>query len=255
MRLVQLSDLHYLPAGELLYGQIDTHAAALAAFARIETLQPDLLLLTGDLLERPTAAIYVEFMGQLRRLPCPAVALPGNHDQPTLLAEAFGTNAGPHQRLTMPTGGALLLLDSTIPGAEHGAITPAHIDWLNAHHQVGQPTVLALHHPPCRTGIAGMDAIGCHGSELLAEWLALHPEIAAVLCGHVHRLIGTTFAQRPLWIAPSPAHQISPDLDGQPLAWCDEPGGMLLHDWLPGHSLTTHYLPIIPGRRTPYPES
>jgi len=73
--------------------------------------------------------------------------------------------------------------------------------------------------------------------------------VRAVFCGHVHRTVFTTFAGRPLVIAPAPAHQIALDLSGDPggLAWTMEPGGMLLIDWQSGRDAVVHLLPVEPA--------
>jgi 3',5'-cyclic AMP phosphodiesterase CpdA len=105
--------------------------------------------------------------------------------------------------------------------------------------------LLALHHPPFTVGIAGMDAIRCRGEDRLAGWLARHDGVEALLCGHVHRFVSTTFADRPAITAPSPAHQIA--LQDGPLAYTLEGGGYLLHEWLPGERLLSHYVPAQVG--------
>ena len=113
-----------------------------------------------------------------------------------------------------------------------------------------RPSLLALHHPPFAVGIPGMDRLRCRGEGLLADWLSRHPEVAAVLCGHVHRFVATTFAGRPAATAPSPAHQIA--LSDGPLGWTAEPGGFLLHLWQPGERPLSHYLPSIAAPVIPY---
>ena len=56
MLIVQLSDLHLLPEGELWRGNIDTGRMAADAITRISTLTPtpELVILTGDLANRGT---------------------------------------------------------------------------------------------------------------------------------------------------------------------------------------------------------
>ncbi|NKQ54505.1 hypothetical protein HFP15_16620 [Amycolatopsis sp. K13G38] len=54
--IVQLSDLHMLAEGALLYDKIDTAANLTAALASVETLGGDIeaVVLTGDLAPIPT---------------------------------------------------------------------------------------------------------------------------------------------------------------------------------------------------------
>ncbi|EXI68542.1 MAG TPA: phosphodiesterase [Candidatus Accumulibacter phosphatis] len=245
MRIVQLSDLHL--SSQPLYGVVDTLAALQLALRRVvASPAPDLLLLTGDLTSAGGGEEYALLRSLLAVLPFPCALLPGNHDDRDRLRAVFPGQAWAAaplccQRLDFD-GGTLLLLDSIVPGEEWGEVAAPQIDWLEAACPQRRPVLLALHHPPFNVGIAGMDRIRCRGEALLAAWLARHEQVEAMLCGHVHRFVSTTFAGRPAIVAPSPAHQIA--LQDGPLAYTLEPGGYLLHDWSPGERLCSHYLPV-----------
>jgi hypothetical protein len=72
----------------------------------------------------------------------------------------------------------------------------------------------------------------------------------AVVAGHVHRTIVTSFAGRPASIAPSAAHAVSLALAPEaPPTFHLEPPGLHLHVWQPEPSLAfgrlvTHSVPI-----------
>lgn len=252
-KIVQLSDLHLRAPGKRLYRQIDTAGALVLAIARINVLQPrpDLVVLSGDLANAGTVEEYVHLRAVLATLAVPYAVMAGNHDDRAALRAAFPEQpwaAGPlAQQRRQCEAGDLLLLDTLLPGEAGGAIGTAQIDWLDAAIGDDRDSLLFLHHPPVRTGIAGMDAIGLAGADRLADWLRRQPRVRAVFCGHVHRAIFTLFAGRPLAIAPAPAHQIALDLSGDPegLAWTLEPGGMLLIDWPAGGDPVTHLLPVV----------
>lgn len=255
--IAQLSDPHLVAPGKLLAREIDTGAMFAAAIARIAGLRPspDLVVLSGDLVNRGRADEYARLRELLAPLAIPWLLMPGNHDDRDALRAAF-----PEQDFT---GGPLcctarqvcdlrvLCLDTVIAGEEGGEIGDAQIAWLDAAcpatagstHDL--PTLLFLHHPPFATGIAGMDAIACRGGDRLAAWLARRPQVCALACGHVHRAVFTQFAGRAAMTAPSVAHQIVCDLTGAPgaLAWCREPPGLLLHRWADG-TLVSHVLPV-----------
>lgn len=251
-RIVQLSDLHLCPPGELLYRRIDTAGALARAVARINALtpRPDLVVLSGDLANAGSAEEYAHLRAQLAALALPYALMPGNHDRHAALRAAFPEQpwaAGDlAQQRRECAAGDLLLVDTVVPGEDGGSVGAAQLDWLDANARADRDALLFLHHPPVQTGIAGMDAIGCAGAAALAAWLQCHPRVRAVLCGHVHRTIFTAFAGRPLAIAPSPAHQIALDLSGDAstLGWTMEPGGMLLIDWPAGGTPVVHLLPV-----------
>ena len=63
MLIAQLSDLHVCEAGRLANGVVDTNAFAAHAFAALRAApnRPDLVLLTGDLVEAGRPEQYPQF--------------------------------------------------------------------------------------------------------------------------------------------------------------------------------------------------
>ncbi|MBP0661709.1 phosphodiesterase, partial [Mycobacterium tuberculosis] len=60
-------------------------------------------------------------------------------------------------------------------------------------------------HPPARLHSPIVDDIALAEPDRLADVVAADPRIRAVLTGHAHSAAATTFAGRPLLIAPSTA--------------------------------------------------
>lgn len=248
MRLIQLSDPHLTADGQPLYDVVDTESALLAALERVRSLSPaaDLVVLTGDLADAGNAAAYQRLRAGLDTLPMPYTLLPGNHDDRMELRRAFPDHAWAGEplcclRQDWPDG-TFLLLDTTVPGQPWGEIGDPQLAWLEAACPADRPVLLCLHHPPFAIGIPGMDELRCLNEDRLERWLAGKPQVEALLCGHVHRFVVTTFAGRPAMTAPSTAHQIA--LREGPLAYTLETGGLLWHDWRPGERLLTHYVPV-----------
>jgi len=74
MRIVQLSDLHF---------GTEVEAVLAALLVRLKQLQPDLLLLSGDLTQRARRREFARCRRFLHQLPdVPILAVPGNHDLP-----------------------------------------------------------------------------------------------------------------------------------------------------------------------------
>ena len=137
----------------------------------------------------------------------------------------------------------LIALDTTVPGADHGELCPARLDWLASQLQAceGQPVLIAMHHPPFRTGIAYMDGIGLRrGAPELQALVQRHGRVQHLLSGHVHRAISVPFGGSVASTIPSTAHQIALDLaPGATPAWTMEPPGFALHAW-DGERLVSH---------------
>lgn len=244
--LVQLSDLH-LRAEEGEPGRRLERAVSAAA----ELLpRPQAVLLSGDLADEPTAEVYERVHRIVGRLGVPIHAIPGNHDDRDLLAARFAGREHPTGAPVHVLGyvGALRLVgcDTTVPGEPGGVLGPEQLGWLARAlaDQPARPTLLALHHPPLRTGLRAMDAMGLDAgdSERLQELLADHPQVLALACGHVHRTYTAAFAGRPLLGCPSTNSALRLDLrsdEGLPLTFPEQPLGFAVHALLDGR-LVSH---------------
>jgi 3',5'-cyclic AMP phosphodiesterase CpdA len=255
MLIVQMSDLHVTAAGtRAAGGLVDTNEALARAVLHVNRLdpQPDLVLLTGDLVNGPAPGEYDELARLLRPLRAPVLALPGNHDDRAAMRAAFpGQFARPHGPwlLTEHDAGPLrlLLLDSQVPGEDHGVLCEGRLGWLADRLAAapGRPTLVAVHHPPFASGLQAMDGMRLQGARPLAALLASHASVVGVVCGHLHRLVAVPFAGRMAFCCPSTAHQIALDLrPGQPPRWTREPAAVALHLWDADCGLRSHLSPI-----------
>lgn len=71
--LVHLSDLHFGCVDDALIEPLT---------ARVKQLQPDLIVVSGDLTQRARSTQFVEARRFLDTLPLPQIVVPGNHDVP-----------------------------------------------------------------------------------------------------------------------------------------------------------------------------
>ena len=77
--VAQISDLHVKQPGELAYGQVDTAAALLRCVAELNrfTPRPQIVVVSGDLVDTPTAAEYEHLKRLLAPLEIPVAVVPG----------------------------------------------------------------------------------------------------------------------------------------------------------------------------------
>jgi 3',5'-cyclic AMP phosphodiesterase CpdA len=249
--ILQLTDLHLRPPGQLASGRIDTARAVREAVAAIQGLvpAPDAVVLTGDLADEAQPAEYAYLRELLAPLRCPVFLLAGNHDDPAVLRAAFPDHAYlPREgelRYSVSIGALqLVALDTTVRGQPHGVLDAGRLQWLaEALDACGErPVVVALHHPPFATLIGHMDAMGLlEGAQALEALVRAHPNVQRVICGHVHRPVQLRFGGSIASICPAPAHQIALDLrTDAAAAWTLEPGAFQLHVWEPALGLVTH---------------
>jgi 3',5'-cyclic AMP phosphodiesterase CpdA len=202
--LVQVSDLHLTarpgPADRAL-------AAAVAMLLAASDVAVDAVLLTGDLSEDGSAASYRRLaaaVAPLRSTDAELLVLPGNHDDvATLRTELL--DGGPVDRVVALAGVRIVCLDSTVPGAHHGALWGAQLEWLGGvlaadPHPGG--TVLALHHPPLAFADPVLDRLALRESDLLATVLE-GTDVGLVVCGHAHQPTAGMLAGVPVWCAPA----------------------------------------------------
>ena len=179
--------------------------------------------------------------------------LPGNHDDPEQLRQVFAHHpywqSGPFAHYAVQVAGVkIIALDTTVPGHSHGRLCAHRLQWLAEQLQrsAEQDVVVAMHHPPFRTGITYMDEMGLlEGSEALHALLRQHPSVQRVLCGHVHRSVQALWGGTLAMCAPSVAHQVVLDLrPGAPGQWAMEPAAGLVHAWGPECGWLSHSLAI-----------
>lgn len=253
MLIAQITDTHIKRPGHLAYGVVDTAGMLRACVASVLALdpQPDLIVLTGDLVDMGTSEEYAHLRQLLAPLLPRLLVVPGNHDERHALANAFPEQAwdreGPFLQYVHLHGPLRIVgLDTMVPGAGRGELCAMRLAWLERALAAAPqaPTLILMHHPPFLTGIAHMDRIGLTGREAFGSIMARHPQIRLVLCGHLHRSIATQLGGRRVLTAPSPAHQVELDLrpDG-PSCFRMEPPGYMLHAW-DGEDFISHAVAI-----------
>jgi 3',5'-cyclic AMP phosphodiesterase CpdA len=251
MLIAHITDFHLLAAGRLAYGRIDTRALVDRAFDKLARLDPppDLVVITGDVADDGHPEAYAHAATLLRDLAIPALAVPGNHDvrgefRPFL--DDLGVPCEDDEfALFAVDHGALRVigLDTVIPGAGGGALCGRRLSWLEAalRREPRRPTLLLAHHPPVPIGIDLMDDIRLRdGADELERIIAGHPQVLALLCGHVHRAVETLFGGRLCFVAPSVVHQVALTLSrAVPSAAVREPPAFRLLRW-DGVRLVSH---------------
>ncbi len=250
MLIAQITDTHVKLPGALAYGRVDTASMlerCVAALGRLDP-QPDLIVVTGDLVDLGRAEEYAHLRALLAPLVPPLIVIPGNHDDRAALRAAFADHAYLpaegflHFTVDAPYPVRIVGLDTVVPMQGGGALCEERLAWLDAAlaRQPQRPTVVLMHHPPFVTGIGHMDQLGLAGREAFAEVVARHPQVELVLCGHLHRNIQARVGGRAAMTGPSTAHQVALDLRADaPSRFRMEPPGYLLH-WWTGAGFVSH---------------
>jgi 3',5'-cyclic AMP phosphodiesterase CpdA len=200
--IAHLSDTH-IDSGER------SSARTRAVMGYLEDLpyELDAVLVTGDIADHGLPAEYE----QARRLLTsrhPVVICPGNHDERAVFRQFLlgqPPSASPINQVFRTAAFVVALCDSSVPGKDEGLLEDETLAWLEA--ILAQtpdevPVLVGFHHPPALLHIAFLDSIRQFGAERLAAVADRHPNLVAFLCGHAHTPAATTFAGRPLLVAP-----------------------------------------------------
>ena len=244
--IAHLSDPH-LDGSEEARSRLRRITSYLRDFSR----PVDVILVTGDLADHGLDAEYAELAAELES-DVPVLMLPGNHDVSaplraglTSYVDSPGEGHPVHQ--VRDVGGArFVLVDSTVPGKDHGLLSADSLTWLDG--VLGEnfdgPLFVAFHHPPLDLHHPVMDQWMLRSREAFEAVLTGKP-ITALLTGHVHNAIVTTFAGHPVLGAPGirstvPLPFEPPSPAGGVVDTTAYPG-CALHVHTPGEPLQTFY--------------
>ncbi len=252
MIIAQISDLHIGYAGE---GNACKNADRLRMV--VDALndlkrQPDIVIATGDLVEHGKEWAYKDLKTVLKQIKAPVYLAFGNHDRRAPFAKIFPNfpyAEGFLQYTVENHDVRVIVLDTLTEGKHGGSFCEARAAWLDARlaEQPGRPTVIAMHHPPIRTGIGWLTIKpGASWVRRLNDVLSRYDNVQHMLAGHIHRSIFKSFTGVTISVSQAIAPQakleladIDPDVpDGRGLMVEAQPG-FCLHFWN-GEDITTH---------------
>lgn len=189
MLVAQISDCH-LPAGpQQKYRGINPHKNLKSLIRKVKAMKPDLLLATGDLSEDGSRKSYRLLKRYLDLPGIPVLALPGNHDDAELLAEIFP--GSPVETISVSDHGRwqIIRLNSCLPGKPEGQLSDRTLRDLECllGDGVQRSRLIAVHHQPISVGSPWIDKYPLLDPEPLLQLIDYHPDVKAVVWGHIHR--------------------------------------------------------------------
>jgi 3',5'-cyclic-AMP phosphodiesterase len=255
MLIAQISDPHVRPRGVLYQDLVDSNGMFAAAVSHLKGLvpRPDVVILSGDLVDCGSAEEYAFAREMLAEIRQPLLMIPGNHDEREAFRKAFPDHAylsrsGPLHFVADDLGPVRIIgLDVTIPGAHHGDMDDAGVAWLDdaLARSPDRPTLIMMHQPPFASGIPYIDKYNCRRGDRLADVVARYPAVERIVCGHIHRFMQVRFGGTMLCTSPSTTTAIALQLDPEARAASYvEPPALLLHHWKADTGLITHLVPI-----------
>ncbi|WP_271983961.1 metallophosphoesterase family protein [Pseudoclavibacter terrae] len=247
--VLHLSDVHATAAAPL-YGVLDgiTRMRAASDYARAAGLEPEAIVISGDLIERGNSAAYPALRDALLDVEdswgVPVLSVLGNHDDraaarvlPGHQAPAGGHAEDASPRAVRVGEWRFVLLDSstgalgaeqlawleaelklpagagagTVAGAGTGAGTGAGISADSPLAPSG--TVVVMHHPPLGSPLPMLARAGLRDA---ADFLDIveGTDVRAILCGHFHHPLSATM--RGVHVSAGPALAYHQVMDAEP---------------------------------------
>ncbi|MBS1883057.1 MAG: phosphodiesterase [Actinobacteria bacterium] len=249
--LAQISDLHL---GERARDGVKPKRCLRTVVAALGRLPdpPDAVLVSGDVAEHGAPKEYRLAAKTIGRLGVPIYVLPGNHDDRATMRASFGipgegdapidyaVDLGPLR---------LVVVDSTIPGEDRGGFEAGQLERLEA--ELGaspKPAIVAMHQPPLTTTMADWDGVNLPAADrgALARVIARHPQVKAIVGGHLHRVASAALAGCPVLAAPSTYLQARPNFAAETVELYGGAPGFAVHV-LRGEELSTQVEIVTPS--------
>lgn len=241
--LLQLSDIHFLPKVRRSAHWQDTEETFRLLGAWIKSLSTniDAIVITGDLVDDGRQESYEQLKMLLVMFDCPVYVIPGNHDDRANLQKIcsdyiLSDPSDEYIQYTVDVAGMqLVLLDTVQTGENYGILCNKRLQWLSdtLRRKPDTPTIVAMHHPPFKTGFRFMDKSRLlYGAEQLEEIIFSHPQVKRLICGHQHRPCVQSFGNTIATVAPSTSHQLTAQFyENSPLGYTWEPPSVVVHLW------------------------
>ena len=242
-RLLQLSDLHMVAPGERVSNVLDTPRLLRTAIDTLldwmDAIGPiDAVLVTGDISDDGSQESYAAAWAELSRLAIRLLAIPGNHDRRSPLRSIFAdlpgmAGDGPIDWQYDIGNTRIVGLDTLVEGQSGGRLRPESLDFLGKSIETAtqDSMIVALHHPPLRTGIRFMDAIGLENADDLVSVIAPCSKSIQVIAGHVHGVYHGSIGQHRVSTAPSVCSAFAMDRrQDAPIGFMTSPTGCALID-------------------------
>jgi len=216
LRFAQVSDLHLYAQKDFVYHDHNTYQTFVQVIDllknEIEGL--DFILLTGDMAANQEKEVYYHIDELLTPLGVKWYWVPGNHDSATLMqvvAPAIGVQT---TRVFETKGYRFILLNSVDPKEKEveGILPLEELEFLNLSLQNAPdtPTIVALHHQPITLPEAWVDPLGLQNKDDFYAIIDQHPQVKAVIFGHIHHAKVWERNQVQYLAAPATSYQFNP---------------------------------------------
>lgn len=164
VRLVQISDIHLFADKQKSLLGVKTYDSFVAILNHLKSneKQPSHIILSGDLSQDYTKESYANLIDLLTQFSQPIYFVPGNHDEPELIATFFPQKNISNLKQIILDNWQLILLNSQKPNEVYGYFEKEQLHFLEkslkeypTHH-----SIIIFHHHPIPIGSHWLDPLG-----------------------------------------------------------------------------------------------
>jgi 3',5'-cyclic-AMP phosphodiesterase len=192
IKILHITDLHLLEDKESHFLGINPYESLLAVSDHIEKEQqkPDFVIISGDFSQDYSIKSYELAKEIIKKFSCPVFAIPGNHDNPSLLKKIL-YNSGDvcSDKQLIADNWRILLLNTQFVGKVHGFLSAEELNFLEKEFATNQSisTLIFLHHHVLPTECLWLNKIGLINANDFLELITHKNNIKIVACGHIHQ--------------------------------------------------------------------
>lgn len=170
---------------------VNTDASLVASLehAFADPHRPDLILATGDLVQDESRQGYERFRELLGKPGIPVHCLPGNHDSLDMMQTALSVAPFHICDVSNYPSWRLIMLNSKMEDDDGGLLSAHELERLEqaltTHRE--SHVLVALHHQPIAMGSRWLDTVGLRNAGDFLAVIDQHPQVRAIVWGHVHQ--------------------------------------------------------------------
>lgn len=215
IRITQITDCHLgeSEGDALLSMNPDEGLQDVLTLMNQQRPQNDLLLLTGDLANHPSPAVYNRLHSTINdQVNYPFAWLAGNHDDSEMMAAIDGP-----VNMTIHDLGSwlIVLLNSRVPNETYGELSQQQLTFLQdtLAQYADKHIMVSLHHQPVPIGSAWMDRYIVRNADDFWRIIQPYQNVKIVLWGHIHQAFSEQYNDVALLATPSTCIQFTPNQD------------------------------------------
>ena len=191
LKIIQISDTHLFndPSRVLLGVPTQQSFEVVLEHLRQQQDSFDLIIHSGDLTQDASKPAYQRVAEMLTRFNVPVYCVPGNHDDPRVMAMVYPHAALTNDKHIITKNWQFILLDTHKPGAVEGFLRKSELNFLQhcLHAYPEHHAAIVYHHHPVPVGSAWLDRLGLTNADELWQIVTRYPKIKAMIFGHVHQ--------------------------------------------------------------------